>query len=120
MTPLRPMKNNSHAFVNQLLLVLLVSVCFGGSVGVSLVWMRHRNSVLANSIRELKAQIVARERLISESQLQAENEQNFTALRQRNSDFKLGLELVTDTQFVHVRGDPVQRLMAKANSERLT
>jgi hypothetical protein len=26
---------------------------------------------------------------------------------------------VTDTQFVHVRGDPVQRLMAKANSERL-
>ena len=114
------MKNNSHAFVNQLLMVLLVSVSFGGSVGVSLVWMRHRNSVVANANRELNARIVATERLISEAQLQVENAQNFAALRRLNSDFKLGLELVTDTQFVHVRGDPVQRLMAKSNNERLS
>src|SRR5262249_22797942 len=91
-----------------------------GSVGVSLVWMRHRNSVVANAIGKLRAEIIAKERLISDAQLQVDNAQNFAALRQLNSDFKLGLALVTDTQFVHVRGDPVQRLMAKSNSERLS
>jgi hypothetical protein len=114
------MRNNSHAFVNQLLLFLLVTVCGGGSVGVGLVWLRHQNSVIANRNRVLAAQIREVERHIIEAKTQVETAQSPEALRQLNRRFGLGLAPVTDGQFVHVAGDPVQRLMARATRELLS
>jgi hypothetical protein len=111
------MKNNSRAFVNQLLLVMLVTVCFGGTVGVSVVWMRHQNSVVANTIRALEAKKREVERHLLETKSVVETSQSFESLRRLNTEFKLGLQPMTDAQFVHLGGDPVQRLMAKANRE---
>jgi hypothetical protein len=110
-------KNNSRAFVNQLLLVMLVTVGLGGSVGVGLVWLRHQNSVVANNIRALEAKQREVERLLSATKSMVESSQSFEELRRLNSEFKLGLAPMTDAQFAHLRGDPVQRLMAKANRE---
>jgi hypothetical protein len=103
--------------VNQLLLVMLVTVCFGGTVGVSVVWMRHQNSVVANTIRALEAKRREVERHLSETKSVVETSQSFESLRRLNTEFRLGLQPMTDAQFVHLGGDPVQRLMAKANRE---
>ena len=60
------MKKNSHAFVNQLVVCLLVTMTFGGSIGLGTVWMRHQISVTANTNRQLAAKIDDVERRIEE------------------------------------------------------
>jgi hypothetical protein len=114
------MKNNSHAFVNQLLVCMLVTICFGGSVGVGIVWMRHQISLTANNNRALAARLREVERHISEAKTLVESAQSPVALRRLNTEFNLGLAPKSDGQLLHVAGDPVHRLMARANSEIFT
>ena len=114
------MKKNSHAFVNQLLACLLVTICFGGSVGVGLVWMRHQISITANTNRVLATRLREVERHIMESKTRVESAQSPDALRHLNADFRLGLVPKSDGQVLHVEGDPVQRLMTRVNRELFT
>lgn len=114
------MKPNSHAFVNQLLVCLLVAISAGGSVGVGLVWIRHQISVTANANRVMSARIREIERQIMETKTVVESAQSPDALRRLNANFQLGLMPKSDGQVLHVAGDPVQRLMARANRELFT
>ena len=50
------MRRNTKAFVNQLLVCLLVTMTFGGTIGLSTVWMRHQISVTAKANRALAAE----------------------------------------------------------------
>jgi len=114
------MKNNSHAFVNQLLVCLLVTICCGGSLGVGLVWIRHQISVTANANRSMTARIREVERQIMETKTRVESAQSPDALRRLNAEFQLGLAPKSDGQVLHVAGDPVHRLMTRANRELFT
>jgi hypothetical protein len=114
------MKNNSHAFVNQLLICLLVTICFGGSVGVGLVWVRHQISITANNNRMLAARLREIEREIMEAKTTVESAQSPNALRALNAQFQLGLVPKSDGQVMLVTEDPVQRLMIRANRELYT
>jgi hypothetical protein len=111
------MKNNSHAFVNQLLVCLLVTICFGGSVGVGLVWVRHQISITANNNRMLAARLREIEREIMEAKTTVESAQSPNALRSLNAQFQLGLVPKSDGQVLLVTEDPVQRLKIRANRE---
>ena len=111
------MKKNSSAFINQIVVFVLVTFCFGGSVGLGTVWMRHQISTTANANRALAAQIVEVERRIAETRTLVESEQSPELLRQRNDQWRLGLVPVTEAQKVHVMEDPVRRLAARANRE---
>lgn len=112
------MKKNSHAFVNQLLVCLLVTICFGGSVGLGTVWMRHQISRTANTNRVLSAQIIELERRIAETSSLVESEQSAEILRQRNRQWRLGLVPVSESSRVlHVTEDPMRRLAERANRE---
>ena len=110
------MKNNSHAFVNQLMICLLVTIFSGGSLGLSTMWMRHQISLVANANRALATRITEVERRISETKTTVESAQSPEALRRLNADFQLGLVPVSDGQVVHVTEDPVRRLATRANS----
>ena len=114
------MKNNSRAFVNQLMICLLVTICCGGSLGVGIVWIRHQISITANSNRLLAARIREVERQIMETKTLVESAQSPDALRRLNAAFQLGLEPKSDGQVLHVAGDPVHRLVARANRELFT
>jgi hypothetical protein len=114
------MKNNSHAFVNQLLVCLLVTICCGGSLGVGLVWIRHQISVTANANRSMTARIREVERQIMETKTRVESAQSPDALRRLNAEFQLGLVPKSDGQVLHVAGDSVHRLMTRANRELFT
>ena len=109
------MKKNSHAFVNQLLVCLLVSIGTSGSVGLGTVWIRHQNSMLANSNSALDARIKDVERHISEYKTLVATEQRPENLRQLNAQFRLGLVPMSEIPVVNVTEDPIQRMYARAS-----
>jgi hypothetical protein len=110
-------KSDTQAFVNQFLVCLLVTIGFGGSIGLGTVWMRHQISVTANSKRLLAADLAALKRLTDETNALVEAEQRPEVLRQRNQDWRLGLVPVSDGQVAHVNVDLVRRLRARANQD---
>ena len=107
--------SDNHAFVNQILICVLVAICGGGSIGLGTVWMRNQISVTANVNRALAVRIENVERRITETKALVDMEQSPDVLRQRNADWQLGLVLLNDAQIVHVAGDPVRSLAARGN-----
>lgn len=100
----------THAFANQLLVCLLVTFCFAGTIGLATVWMRHQISATAKSNRALQASLAEVKRRIDATSSIIETEQGFEALTRRNSEWHLGLVPATDAQVVRVTDDPVMRL----------
>ncbi|HEX2853177.1 MAG TPA: hypothetical protein VHO24_08065 [Opitutaceae bacterium] len=109
------MKNNSHAFINQLLVCLLVTFCFSGSIGLGTVWMRHQISLTANANKALEQRIAEVERHLAETATFIETEQSNDVLRARNTQLRLGLVAPCEAQFVRVTQDPDRHLAAKRN-----
>lgn len=106
------MKKNSQAFANQVLVCLLVTFCFSGSIGLGTVWMRHQISLTANANRLLELRIAEVDRHLAETAAVIETEQSSEMLRARNVSLGLGL---TKPQEVLVSGDPVRYLNSKRN-----
>jgi len=107
----------THAFVNQLLVWMLVAITFGGSVGLGTVWMRHQISVTANTNRLLVARIAEVERHFYETKALVAAEQDPSVLRRLNAQWNLGLQPASDKQIVRVNEDPVMRLAARHNRD---
>ncbi|MDO8540940.1 MAG: hypothetical protein Q7S40_10935 [Opitutaceae bacterium] len=116
------MKNNSRAFVNQFFVGLLVTLCFGGTVGLGTVWMRHQISITAKTNRMLLASIDELERHLAEKIALVESEQSPGNLRHRNEDFRLGLVAMSDPQVavMPIADDPVRRMVMAANRRRMS
>lgn len=108
---------HNQAFANQLLVCLLVTLGFGGSIGLGTVWMRHQISVTANHNRELAARIASLERRIAETTTAIEGEQGSEVLRRRNAEFRLGLAPASDQQVVRVTEDDMVRHTAMRNRD---
>jgi hypothetical protein len=109
------MKISNHAFVNQLLVYTLVMICFSGSIGLGTVWMRHQISLTANATKVLDARIAELDRRLNETKAVLEAEQDPAVLKQRNTEWHLGLAQPNPEQIVRLPEDPVQRLAAKHN-----
>jgi hypothetical protein len=102
------MKKNSQAFVNQLLVCLLVTIGFGGSLGLATVWMRHQMSVTANTNRLLAAKINDVERRIEEMTTLVETEKRPELLRQLNQEFRLGLVRIDEVPVTTAVTNPAE------------
>ena len=111
---------DTHAFVNQFLVWLLVTFTCTGSLGLGVVWMRHQISATANANRKLEARIDDIKRHIDETATKIEGEQSSDVLRRRNAEWHLGLAPRAETQLVHVTEDPVLRLAQRANRDLFT
>ncbi|HVU36597.1 MAG TPA: hypothetical protein VHE61_24365 [Opitutaceae bacterium] len=107
--------SGTHAFVNQLLVGLLVTIGFGGTIGLGTVWMRYQISVVADANQALQQQINDTERQIADTKTMVEEELDPQVLRQQNVAMHLGLTDLQQTQIVAVNEDPVYRLVARAN-----
>lgn len=113
------MRRTPHAFANQLVICLLVSIGFGGSIGLGTVWMRYQISHTADGNRILKARIDGLERQIAEKISAVESEQTPDQLRRRNVAFEVGLQPVLETQVSHVPENPIERMARRANTVEL-
>jgi hypothetical protein len=107
----------TNAFANQLLVCLLVTFCFGGSIGLATVWMRHQISATAKANRALQASLAEVKRRIDATASIIEMEQSFDVLTRRNSEWRLGLVPATDAQVVRVTDDPVMRLARRRDRD---
>jgi hypothetical protein len=101
---------DTRAFANQLLVCLLVTFGFGGSIGLGTVWMRHQNALLAKSNRALEANVAELKRRIDETTTQVEGEQASDVLRRRNAEWRLGFAPAAEQQVRHMPEDPIMRL----------
>ena len=109
------MKFSNHAFVNQMLVYTLVMICFTGSIGLGTVWMRHQISLTANATKVLDSRIAECDRRLNETKAILEAEQDPALLKQRNSEWHLGLIAPAAGQIVRLPFDPVMRLAEKHN-----
>jgi hypothetical protein len=114
------MNYNSRGFVNQVLLCVLVTIGFGGSIGLGTVWTRHRISETANRNRELAAELKRIERLIDEKQTVIETEQAPAKLRALNDNMSLGLVLMNEVPVQTVTVNVTERMAARAHREIFT
>jgi hypothetical protein len=112
------MKNSgTHAFANQILICLLVTFGFGGTIGLATVWLRHQNALLARSNRALEAKIAEVRRSVTEWSATVESEKSSDVMRRRNAEFQLGFTPANDKQIVHLPEDPIQRLASRHRGE---
>ncbi len=107
--------SGTHAFVNQILVGLIVTIGFGGTVGLGTVWMRHQISVVADTNASLQKQIIETERRIADTNALVEEAMRSDVLRQQNDSMRLGLVELNPAQVNRVTEDPVLRLVARAN-----
>lgn len=107
--------SDTRAFVNQFLIGLLVTIGFGGTVGLGTVWMRHQVSVVADENRVLQQKIDDVDRQIASMTALVEAARSNDVLRSKNESMQLGLTEMTQTQVVAVNEDPVARLVARTN-----
>jgi hypothetical protein len=106
---------STRAFVNQMLIYTLVMICFGGTVGLGTVWMRHQISVTANETKVLDARIAEVERHLAETTTTIETERDTQVLLRRNAEWHLGLVAPTREQVTYIPEDSALRLAAKRN-----
>ncbi len=114
------MKNNPSAFVNQLLVCLLVTICVGGSIGLGTVWMRHQISVTARVNRALAAELTRLGRLLDEQKTTIETEQAPDKLRDLNGAMQLGLVPMNEITVLHVTENVVERMARRTNRDLFT
>lgn len=107
--------SSTSAFVNQMVVSTLVMICFGGSIGLSTVWLRHQISLTANSTRVIEQRITELERRIADTRAAIACEEDPASLLRRNAEWHLGLVSPTPNQVMHMDGDPIRRLAAKRN-----
>jgi hypothetical protein len=108
------MKKNSQAFVNQLVVCLLVTMTFGGSLGLGIVWVRHQISVTAKANRALLAAISEVNRRSDDIEAKIRSEQRPELLRQLNLEFRLGLAPMNEVEVVRVTENVAQRMVERA------
>lgn len=109
------MKKNSQAFAHQLLVCLLVTMTFGGTIGLGTVWMRHQISVTAKANRALLAEINEVNRRSDALEAEIRSEQRPELLRELNLRFRLGLVPMNEVPVVHVTENVTQRMVERAN-----
>lgn len=109
------MQKNSQAFVNQLLVCLLVTITFGGSLGLGIVWVRHQISLTAKANRALLAEITEVNRRSDDIETQIRSQQRPELLRQSNLEFRLGLAPMNEVPVVHITENVNQRMVERAN-----
>lgn len=111
-------KTGTHAFVNQLLVYTLVTICLSGSVGLASVWMQQQIATASNNIKQLEIRTANLERRRGEINADIATEQSTSVLEQRNKAWSLGLVQPTEQQIERVYESPEHRLARKRNDER--
>ena len=109
------MKRNSQAFVNQLLICLLVTMMGSGSIGVGTVWLRHQNSLTAKANSALVARFAEVERRNDEVNTLIQGEMRPDLLRRRNVEMGLGLVPMNELRIIPVRENITDRMVERAN-----
>jgi hypothetical protein len=112
------MQRSPCAFVNSIVVCLIVTIGTVGGVGLGVVWMRHQISTTANQIRRLAAEKTEVDRLIGEKSAAIASSQRPDLLRQANAQFRLGLVPMSDVPVLNESSEAAIRgLVVRASQD---
>ena len=109
------MRLTNHAFVNQLLIYTLCTICVSGSIGLGTVWMRHQISLTANASSKLEARLAEVDRHLAETAALIGEQEDPGLLKRRNTELKLGLVAPAPEKVVTLVDNSSSYLAAKRN-----
>lgn len=107
----------AHSLVNQLVVLTLALLVFGGTLGLGAVWARQGISQTANRSRAIEVQITDVERRLDEINAEIAAAVNPDSLVKKNESMRLALAAPRELQVVRVAESPELRLAAKRNRE---
>jgi outer membrane murein-binding lipoprotein Lpp len=107
----------SPSLVNQIVVLTLALLVFGGTLGLGAVWARQGISQTANRSRTLEVKITDVERRIDEVTAQIAAAVNPDSLLKKNEEMKLALAAPREFQVQRVAESPELRLAAKRNRD---
>jgi hypothetical protein len=103
----------TQAFVNQMVVYVLVTLAGGGSVGLGAVWMRQQITATANANKALERDVAILRRQLDLLNVQVEQESTNSVLERRNVEWRLGLEQAPRAKVTRLTGDARLLLAAK-------
>ncbi|WP_221030981.1 hypothetical protein [Actomonas aquatica] len=109
--------STAHAFINKLLIYVLLMIGVNGTVGLGIVWTNHQISASAAATKTAEAQIAAIERRIDETTALLAAELSPEVLEAKNTAMALGLVPPVEDSIVRIYESPEERLAAKRNIE---
>lgn len=109
--------SSAHAFVNKLLLYVLLTIGVNGSVGLATVWMNHQISASAAETKQAEDRLAAVVRRLDETNARLAAELSPEVLEAKNVAMELGLEPPREQRIVRIYESPEERLAAKRNIE---
>lgn len=113
------MQKSSRAFVNEIVVCLIVAIGLGGSAGLGVVWMRHQISTTSNHIRVLKAEMAEVDRLIEAKSAAIASVQRSDHLRKLNDELKLNLVPMSDVPVFNESMERARRDLIVRNSREV-
>lgn len=109
--------SSAHAFVNKLLLYVLLTIGVNGTVGLATVWMNHQISASAAETKQAEDRLAAVVRRLDETNARLAAELSPEVLEAKNVAMELGLEPPREQHIVRIYESPEERLAAKRNIE---
>lgn len=109
--------STNHAFVNKLLVYMLLTIGFNGTVGLWTVWLRHQISETAAATKTAENLLASIDRRLAETTARLAAEQAPDVLEQKNQTMHLGLVRPAEANIVRIDESPEERLAAKRNLE---
>lgn len=103
----------TQAFVNQMVVYVLVTLAGGGVVGLGAVWMRQQITATANANKALERDVANLRRQLDLLNVQVEQESTNSVLERRNVEWRLGLEQASRDKVTRLTGDARMLLAAK-------
>ena len=103
----------AQAFVNHLVVYVLVTLAGGGSVGLGAVWMQQQITATAAANKALERDVANLRRQLDLLNVQVEQEIAPSVLERRNLEWRLGLEQAPRDKVTHLGGDARLQLAAK-------
>jgi len=113
------MNRSPRAFVNSIVVCLIVTIGTVGGVGLGVVWMRHQISTTANQIRRLAAEKAEIDRLLTEKTAAIAGSRRPDLLRQANAQFQLGLVPMSDVPVLNESSEAAIRGLVVRSAQDL-
>jgi hypothetical protein len=105
--------SGTQAFVNHVVVYVLVTLAGGGSVGLGAVWMQQRITATAGANKALERDVGNLRRQLDLLNVQVEQESTNSVLERRNVEWRLGLEQAPRDKVTRLTGDARLLLAAK-------
>lgn len=109
--------SSTHAFVNKMLIYVLLMIGVNGFVGLAIVFKNHQIAASADVSKQAETRLAAIERRLDDTSAKLATALSPEILEAKNVEMNLGLVRPLEDRIVRVNESPEERLATKRNLE---